>query len=464
MLRPRFVIADPYLAGYRGHAFEYCTSTAFAAKTIGFEPIVLGHCDYAGHFPSTNVEVLPWFGLKACGGDSHSGNSIARDDEDRWWHRSRVGLLDYLGRAVVPPYAQAALRSGMHRAIALAQSLSVRWRSSSTKPRWAPKFFKSDKLAFGPRLIKAIEHYDLTASDHVFLPTLFMDEIASMHWALSQEYLNRASWPKIHIVLRRDPREQFVDRDRHPIVPPIKRLIPDILTPRRSTDCVAYYADTIELASLYQTMGAKRVGVLPIPVRCAKIERAARASNQHGSPRVIFLGEARVEKGFHYLPAVVEHLRPHFPDIEYVFQSYGDTRDPVIQRAIRDLGRLGVMLVSDPLTTEEYYALLASADVLLLPYDPKLYLFRSSGVLAEALAAACPCVVPGDTWMAGQITRSKTGTVGSGPRMFAEAARLLLSDLDSYRARAIAYSDQWRAENTADALVRILVADGAVNA
>ena len=136
----------------------------------------------------------------------------------------------------------------------------------------------------------------------------------------------------------------------------------------------------------------------------------------------------------------------------------------MIQRAIRDLGRLGVMLVSDPLTTEEYYALLASADVLLLPYDPKLYLFRSSGVLAEALAAACPCVVPGDTWMAGQITRSKTGTVGSGPRMFAEAARLLLSDLDSYRARAIAYSDQWRAENTADALVRILVADGAVNA
>src|SRR5207249_2422257 len=62
-----------------------------------------------------------------------------------------------------------------------------------------------------------------------------------------------------------------------------------------------------------------------------------------------------------------------------------------------------VELITEPLSSKEYWDLLSSGDIVLLPYDRDSYYARSSGILAESLAAGIPSLVPAGTWMAKQF-------------------------------------------------------------
>jgi len=58
-----------------------------------------------------------------------------------------------------------------------------------------------------------------------------------------------------------------------------------------------------------------------------------------------------------------------------------------------------MVLIEEALDPHAYIALLANADLLLLPYDGAVYGTRSGGILAESLALGIPAVVPAGCWM-----------------------------------------------------------------
>ena len=66
-------------------------------------------------------------------------------------------------------------------------------------------------------------------------------------------------------------------------------------------------------------------------------------------------------------------------------------------------GGCQIQLLPDVLPRSNYVAWMGRADLILLPYDPKLFRARTSGVFVEAIAAGKPPVVTDGTWMAHEL-------------------------------------------------------------
>jgi hypothetical protein len=126
---------------------------------------------------------------------------------------------------------------------------------------------------------------------------------------------------------------------------------------------------------------------------------------------VTYLGDARKEKGYQHLPSVIEALWNDYVKtgrVQFSIQSNYNTpsgeAETVVARAqLEALDPAAVEIVHGPLASDDYLHLLLSAHVVLAPYDRDSYYARSSGILAEALSAGIPVIVPAGTWMARQF-------------------------------------------------------------
>jgi hypothetical protein len=178
---------------------------------------------------------------------------------------------------------------------------------------------------------------------------------------------------------------------------------------------------------------------------------------------VVFLGDARREKGFHHLPRIVRALTAndeHGRRFAFRFQSHSSASaaDPVIAAARYELMELadhGVTLIDQALEHAAYRRLLAESHVTLLPYEAAAYATRSSGVFADSLAAVVPVVVPEGTWMAHQLPK------GAG-RVYRSLADVPahVNDLAGERLREPdphpAWASAWRQQHNAHRLVKLL--------
>lgn len=172
---------------------------------------------------------------------------------------------------------------------------------------------------------------------------------------------------------------------------------------------VSFYCDTEELTAQYNFLGVYPFATLPVPVDRIK---GARQRGQAGRrPLVIgYLGDARDEKGFQHLPALVAsfaaHRRATAPaPVRFLFQAnfntpVGEPGSRYARHVLSSHEPHFVELVDGPFDSREYLGLLARMDIVLLPYSTEQYVARSSGVLMEALAAGLPVLAPSSSWMA----------------------------------------------------------------
>ena len=97
-----------------------------------------------------------------------------------------------------------------------------------------------------------------------------------------------------------------------------------------------------------------------------------------------------------------------------------------------------VTLLRHAISEQEYNDYLSSADLIVLPYQVDRYISRTSGILAEALCAGVPAVVPQGTWLADQVRRHGAGIIydGLNPDGPAEAVAAALRSINVLRSRA----------------------------
>ena len=196
-----------------------------------------------------------------------------------------------------------------------------------------------------------------------------------------------------------------------------------------------FYTTTEPLSVQHNRLGAGPFHTLPYPVNptlrkqgriahrrrqddCGEHSRAALASAPHSSPlQVAFLGGVRHEKGYHHLPRIIDSLWREYvepgrirfhvqSDFDFSLPASPANKDLVEARAA--LGRLpsrAITLLDEPLDSETYCRLATHSDIGLLPYEPRPYHARCSGVLVEFLAAGVPVVVPAGCWMADQLAK-----------------------------------------------------------
>lgn len=115
-----------------------------------------------------------------------------------------------------------------------------------------------------------------------------------------------------------------------------------------------------------------------------------------------YLGEARIEKGFHVVPFIIEYLLAQ-DDIRDKVRFFIQTganpvnEQPLVINARDQLERRAKtdehMSLKGFMSEDEYAAAIEAIDILMLPYGPGDYTRRGSGVATEAVSAAKPLVV-----------------------------------------------------------------------
>jgi hypothetical protein len=302
--------------------------------------------------------------------------------------------------------------------------------------------------------------------DHVFLPTAYGRDAAAV-LALVQR-VGAERLPTFHLEFRHaalSPTE--LDRETCPFRAfhtRTHRAYFDACRAHPESPKVRFYTDTPELASDYATLAGFPFGVLPIPFRADLIPPTP-PRIPTDPLRVLFLGDLRAEKGFTKLPALVRALcaQTRGPHVQFVIPGalHPEEHAPAMQEALARLEAYPAEQVERPhregfVPTDDYYYLLATADVVLCPYDARAYRARSSGVFAEAVAAGKPTVVPADTWMA-SVQEPGAGETYCTERGLLTAVRRICADYPAYRAEAEDARGRWLARHAPENLVAQLL-------
>jgi glycosyltransferase involved in cell wall biosynthesis len=407
---PRLIIADPGLRDALGHHLNYSLAVAEAAQTRGIASLVLVHREFAGALPR-GVPFQPSFTAAY-----HSGGGGAAR---RALFGAAARLPTALAAQVTPPLRQ--LRRMLRRS--------------------APD-------GFGAELAAA-----LTASGDTSRDLLLLHSVSAANLAGLAAALPAARLGAIAIVLRRTPEEMDRD-DSAPL--PMAAILGGLAAHFDAR--LRLLTDTEPLTRLWSATLHRPFATAPLPV----VAPPARDSPPGQPPHLLFIGGARVEKGYGMLPNLVRLLAG---EVRFTIHSgpVGSADDPLVQQAHRRLRALAgphLTLLERPLPPEEYQGLIGTGDLLLLPYDARAYGPRSSGILAEARAVGLPAIVPAGCWMADHVGPDPALTFRD-PAGFVAAVRGALARLPALQQSFAAAAPAWRQAHSPPALLARLLQEGA---
>lgn len=518
--QPKFLVLSNGLRDQVGHYFETSVSVADAARRFGFRPILATHvecrCDIFPDWIETHAlfHTDYWMREPPLVQDPEARPSWVRSAYQRAWRASQRAMrlaersayfllppLVYdLGRLLrygcLPRIIDPAIRS---RAAAKLHHVVLRRRYGADAPlveqvaAWpnvkravadpqvSGKLMEAGRklipLGLARELEYALIYYrdletflSLTSAgpdDHVFLGTAHAREVLAIRLAV--ERLGPRS-PTFHLEFRHAPFER--DAASHqPIESPQTQMERHFLALHarwEATTRIRFYTDSERLSRDYETIADVPFGVLPLPFRAELLTSKPRRA---GDPvTLVYLGEARDEKGFHWLPNLIDALTDDYlvPGKarlliqSNVGQPQHNPRTVAALRRLRAQSLAGVELRSDDaLSPADYYRLASQADVMLLPYLRERYRACTSGVLAEALATGAAAVVPAGTWMADQLPDG-CGETFADLDGFVDAVRRVIDGFPSYYAAAQANQSDWRRRHSPDALVARLLGRNAV--
>ena len=318
-------------------------------------------------------------------------------------------------------------------------------------------------LVFKRDLERFLALADASADDHVLLGTAHVRELLAAYMYVRK--LGEARAPMFHLEFRHPLLSKTHEHEQE-MSPAIRhhRLFFSFYKSWGATNRIKFYGDTREIADEYRLISGFDFGVLPIPFRSACIERDETRGD--GRLTLAFFGDARDEKGFHWLPDLVDSLMDSHVRtgrIRFLFQaSIGDREySPRSVAALERLQRhspdyLTLVGVGGALAPEAYFRLVSATDIALFPYERDRYRAASSGTLAEALAAGNPVIVPANSWMSSQV-RPGAGETFTDEQSFQAAVRRVIDRYAEYRRVADSHSNSWTQTHSPDALVQAIV-------
>jgi len=375
--------------------------------------------------------------------------------------RGRIGTL--LDQFEIPPEllcGDSDLARSLRQAVE-APFVAEAWRTARERDLGRELEYG---LVFKRDLERLLAITDASSGDQVLLNTAHARELLALH--LVTRRLGPRRSPTFHMVFRHSLSQDGTlseEAENSPHIRPYPTFL-RLYTRWNPSDNIRFHTDTEELAAEYGALAPLGYGVLPIPIRAGLIVPTDRSPQ---SPiRLVYTGEARDEKGFHWLPELIESLWAKYVQpgkVRFLIQAtltepQFHPQSAVAVEKLRKFAPEHVELrgLGNPLTSHEYYSLVSEADAMVLPYDCRSYYARSSGTLAEALASGCPAVVPARTWMARQLPRGGGETFVDFDT-FVHAVRRLIDGFDGYRSRAQGHQANWLARHSADALVAAII-------
>ena len=456
--QPRLVIVTNGLKDCRGHHYETAIAVAEAAAEARLTPILAPHVDCRADLVPSWLTSVPTF-------------------RTEYWSAAtgpRARVRTALDKALPRLPACAA------EAVGWALDQRARWRRLTADRREAASATKaaakiaSDEASievFRSDLRRLLTQLKVGAADHVYLPTTHGRELVAVRRLLDE--LSATDCPTFHLEFRNplflgarapDDAASSGDAEPWPLVAHEHQLWFQLYRELGVSDRVLLYTDAEPLSREYERVAQLPLAVLPVPFRSRLLQPQTR---DVGTPlRLTYLGEPRDDKGFHWLPALMQQLwgddacrgRVELHCQASMASPSVNPRSIAARRRLERYPRDWVRWYGQtgPLSAEAYYELLTQADIVLFPYEPARYQTATSGTFAEALAAGKPTVVPAGTWLASQQPAG-SGEVFVDRQSFVDCVYKVIAGYDTYRQRAAAFAPQFLAWHTPSRLVEQLI-------
>lgn len=215
----------------------------------------------------------------------------------------------------------------------------------------------------------------------------------------------------------------------------------DILDPK-GTIQVGIDSDTALPA--YSSHFSRPVVVVPFPhVQRAQLPKfPKKQSEKNGLVRITYAGYPQSKYGFHLvLGFLSESINASYAD-KVEFEIKLNTRlkeDDLLERWSSIKGRVKHLHIHEGyLDDSEYAAMIARADILLIPYNSQ-YNHDTSAVLVDALINGCIVVAAQPTWMAHVCRQHGSGAEYEPENVtsFIKVVREVVANIGDYKARVV---------------------------
>lgn len=424
----RLIIVDPSLKDTRGHHYELTRLIVDSAINSGFESVVFSNRSADNLLEMAGARVEPVFSMST---------------------------YDYCKRAQKKD--EMSLKQKLHLAFSLRcpESIKVILRKlrGNVKTVLAKIGVQAGSVSSGinydmlNELLEAMLKEAVTCEDHVLVHTADA-MIYRLLLQLLQKKYPLGDHPCFHICTPYDMRvmPHVVDGI------PVEKVITYLKLMGLINKTVFLYAENQLLAdSLTDTWGVE-VSPLDIPVDKNKLQ-TTKQYRDDAVLRVVYLGAAREEKGFHLLPdviaAVLKKVKSEFR-VEFVIQCSPQITGYTakIEAAVKKLQELSgdnVRLIKSQQSNSQYHSILENSDVVLCCYQEENYRVRGSGVATEAVAYGKTIIATPGTypeWLAGDA-----GCSAVGCKEIMAAILSIMNNRNEYHNKALKRAE-WFIERT----------------
>lgn len=436
----RFFLLDQSLKDFGGHFFDYARNVLEAARDDGFQPILIG----SKHL---SVECPPWM------------RAVPYFHRDFWGAISTPPKTD--------PFAltedEVAFLRGLTAQFGMPSNHANEITHRLPAPLPRPQTREDDSSA--PRFIEQVVHYfidnELHPGDQVFIPNISDEDTHALSKALPS--IPRREFATWHLLYRRDLLRRCGDQ--------YENLNSDHLALRSSLNDIVHnggtivrlYTDTDRLTEQCDLIfGEKIFRTLPIPVD--ERFKSVPGLSSKAAARVLYAGDARREKGYHFIPAMVMQAEKQgILGEKVIFDLQSNISSPrtdvdcaTALDELRPYDGRGVELHITAFDSDQYRRRILDADIILITYDAQNYYARSSGIFAEAMTAGRPVLVSDDTWMAKHLPEG----VGLTYRSPDELPGLLVDMVlryPSFRSKAEKFAADWSREHSPKHLLELML-------
>lgn len=251
----------------------------------------------------------------------------------------------------------------------------------------------------------------------VFVPTCDARNLAA--WILWSALQSRETSPVILLMLRFPCTRNTHDSLSGPIRAGYALSL-KCLAWLDSSERIKLCTDSKLLAKQYAELTSRHIAVLPIPHTGGFVENEAAEKRPRRCSQsvIVALGDARKEKGFDTLVEAIIRLSSSSRWRELTFKVHCPVHETHHEMQhhvdrLRGLAQENVSLIQTFLSESEYYSLLDTADIVVMPYRRENYECRTSGPLIEAMAAGKLVIGTDRTWLGEKIAEYGGGATFS---------------------------------------------------
>ena len=263
------------------------------------------------------------------------------------------------------------------------------------------KYFNTD-------LKRIDKKYNLNSKDLIVVLTSYWNEIKGANTYLLDKKIN---CPKIVLWVHQiyPPQENFKRTLDTNFIKQVKLGWKDILNVIHS-QIVLVCTPSKEMKKYLKSITLADINFLPLPYECIKPIK----SNNTDSINIAFLGDGRYEKGLiMFLQAISDHIDIAKFHIQKIYsRGYNSEEKNDFNDLVKKLSKYkNIKFYNKSLFPDKFVKFISSMDLIILPYHPRSYDKRVSGIFIQAMQHGVPCITSDGTWIAEEIKKNKCGVI-----------------------------------------------------